>query len=406
MDHHHHHDELTVHAWRLSPTLVAFAVPLAIVGVLLLVLGFASVLVGDAKTFFLAYLQSYTLLLAISLGALFFIILQHLTKSGWSVVVRRVAEYLSLGVIPLAVLFLPIAYTVVTGNAVLFPWLDPPAEEAAILANKAAYLNPGFFLIRAGLYFFAWIVMALYYHRQSLAQDQTGDKQHTINMQWWAPLGMYSFAFTSTFAAVDWLMTLAPLWFSTMWGVYFFAGSNIAFLSSLILCVLVLRRMGMLTEVTAEHFHDLGKLLFGFNCFWGYIAFSQYMLIWYANIPEETTWVIARQNGGWGWVALFIVFGHFVIPFIGMLNRPTKRNPATLGFWAAWLLVMQWVDFYWVILPNGVQSSPVVAGFALVSTLLGAAAIYFAAIIRMAGNQSLIPIGDPRLSSSLAFQNR
>ncbi len=217
---------------------------------------------------------------------------------------------------------------------------------------------------------------------------------------------MLLFAGTVTFAAIDWLMSLTPDWYSTIFGVYFFAGIAVAGLATLILTSLCLQATGRLTRViTVEHYHDLGKLLLTFVVFWGYIAFSQYLLIWYGNIPEETQWYLVRQAGGWKWISLvFLVGGNCLIPFCGLLPRFVKRQKLLLGFWALWLLAMHWIDLYWIVMPNlGKDKLPF--DIMDICLLVGMLGIYIASAVRVAGDNSLVPLADPRLKESLNFEN-
>jgi hypothetical protein len=213
-------------------------------------------------------------------------------------------------------------------------------------------------------------------------------------------------ALTVTFAAIDWVLSLDPHWFSSIFGIYFFSGSMVAFLAALTLIVDVLqRRFGLLPMVQAKHRHDLGKLLFGFNCFWAYIAFSQYLLIWYANIPEETSWFQVRQSGGWGMISLVLVVGHFVLPFLGLMPRRMKENPQILVVWSVVLLMMHATDLYWLIFPTLNPTGPVFSVQPILS-LLGVGGVYIAGWLWIAGQHPLLPVGDPRLIESLSGGHR
>jgi hypothetical protein len=226
-------------------------------------------------------------------------------------------------------------------------------------------------------------------------------------MQRRAPLAMVLYGLTVTFAAFDLLMSLDPNWYSTIFGVYYYAGAVEGFFAFLILAVFVLQREGKLTEdVTVEHYHDLGKQLFGWNVFWAYIAFSQYMLIWYANIPEEVEWFLTRTAGGWAAISWVLVIGHFIIPFLLLLPRRVKRIPMLLAGMAAYMLVMHWVDCYWLIAPQlDPQAGHV--GFSVldVACFVGFASLFVAGVTYALGGGSLLPKRDPRLAKSLAFEN-
>jgi len=208
-----------------------------------------------------------------------------------------------------------------------------------------------------------------------------------------------------TFASFDWLMSLDPRWTSTIYGIYFYSGAVVAAVALWILAAMILQAGGWLKDViTVEHYHDLGKLLFACVVFWGYIAFSQYLLIWYANIPEETAWYRDRQTGPWLYVSLALVVGHLVIPFLGLLSREMKRNKSILGFWAAWLLVFHWIDVSWLTMPNLKREGSPVGPIELCLTA-SLACFYLASVLRQAMDRPLAPVRDPRLAESLAFEN-
>ncbi|QDT30304.1 hypothetical protein Enr10x_56690 [Gimesia panareensis] len=362
--------------------------------------------------FAFSYLQSTFFFLSISLGALFFVMVQQLTRAGWSVVLRRLSEFLSLGVIPLAVLVLPIVLLTLTGNDTLYKWAS--AENIAndsLLQAKSAYLNKGFFALRYVIYFGAWIFLAKFFLGKSLAQDETGDPETTLLMERRSGPGILLYTFTLTFAAIDFIMSLDPHWFSTIFGVYYFAAGLVGFFSVLAISLVYLRSKGILKEpVSTEHLHDVGKLLFAFNCFWAYIAISQYLLIWYANIPEETSFFLPRQENGWGTVSLMLVIGHFAIPFVFFMSRKMKRNPKPLVFWGFYLLIMNWVDIFWLVMPNiafDKMASSVTFPMILINVCctIGVGGIYVASILKLAGDKSVMPVRDPRLEESLKFHN-
>ncbi len=200
-------------------------------------------------------------------------------------------------------------------------------------------------------------------------------------------------------------MSLTPHWFSTAYGVYYFSGAAVAALSAVILLLIALQAHGQLvTTITTEHYHELGKLLFAFIVFWGYIAFSQYMLIWYANMPEETEWYMPRQEGGWLAVSLILLFGHLFIPFLGLISRHAKRNKKMLGFWAVWMLVVHWFDMLYLVGP-ATESPGVLFGLINACCLVGLGLLFLAGVLRLAGDRSLVPTKDPRLGESLGFEN-
>ncbi|MBS2011578.1 MAG: hypothetical protein JST00_01595 [Deltaproteobacteria bacterium] len=455
------------------------------VGVLGAGAGFAT----DPRRFAFSWLFAFVAVLAIALGSLFFVIIQRLTSAGWSVTVRRTAEFFASGLVVMIPLFLP----VIVSMGHLFPWLGghgeahgpaaggehhgaitvpfvkdahaqpaaphegapaqaaphgatPPEHgaqapaaghdahggapaaghggghgpaEAALhqahakihhetMAKKSGYLNKNFFLARVVFYFAVWVIVAMRMFGFSTQQDSSKDPNLTLKAQSFAPIATFLFGISLTFAAFDWIMSLEPTWFSTIFGVFYFACGVVSSYAMLILVTLALRSSGPLKgAVTNEHFHDLGKLMFGFNVFWAYIGFSQFMLIWYAALPEETTFYHNRWDvGPWSTVSLAIIFGHFVIPFFLTISRNWKRNTDRLRIGAAIIFVMHFVDCYWLVMPNYLLGKD---GFTFhwmdLMCLLAVGGVYGAYVFFRMTKFPLVPIGDPRLQRSLHFQN-
>ncbi len=403
--------------------LAAWFPGLAAAGAVLCVAGLGIAWAGPhgLRYFFHAYLVNYCFFLSISLGGLFFVALQHVTRAGWSVTVRRLSEIMAANVGLLAMLFLPIAAALFLGRRGLYAWADSQAAAGdELLEHKAPYLNTTFFLLRSGLYLGVWWLLARFFLRRSLEQDRSGDPALTVRMERAGPAALVLFAVSVTFAAFDWLMSLDPHWFSTIFGLYYSSGAIVGTIAALVLAAVFLQSTGRLTSlITVEHYHDLGKLLFAFVVFWGYIAFSQYLLTWYGNIPEETTWYQDRQVGVWATVSLGLWFGNLLIPFFGLLCRRVKRQKAALAFWAVWLLVFHWIDVYWLVMPtywrdaigHGAGGRQVAASDVLPATavdlclLAGLGALYLAGLLRVAGDRSLAPLKDPRLAEALEFEN-
>lgn len=281
-------------------------------------------------------------------------------------------------------------------------------EHAEILEKKAAFLNPTFFYIRAALYFIIWGFLATRLFGYSSAEDKSKDPSFTVRAQAFAPVGTVLYALSLTGAAVDWVMSLQPDWFSTIFGVYFFATGVVSSYALIILVTMALRKAGPLEgAVTVEHYHDLGKLMFGFNVFWAYIGFSQLMLIWYAALPEETTWYHNRwDHGPWPAIGMLILFGHFVFPFLWTISRNFKRNLGRLRISATILVIMHVVDIYWFVMPNYLQGKE---GFSVswidLTSLLAVVGVYGAVVFHRMTQFPTVPIGDPRLERSLHFQN-
>ncbi len=349
-----------------------------------------------------SYLVAFLFGLSLALGGLFFVLIQYATRAGWSVVVRRLAEH-AMGSLPLfALLWIPIG---LLGFEHLYHhWAHPPADDA-ILASKQAYLNPTFFYLRAVAYLVIWSVMGMWFWRRSTAQDANHDPKITGRMQSVSAPSLILFALSVTYAAVDWIMSLDPHWFSTMFGVYFFAGCVVAIFAFLILMALRLQAGGLLENVvTWEHFHDLGKLLFAFVVFWAYIAFSQFMLIWYGNIPEETLWFIHRWQHGWKPVSIFLAVGHFGLPFLFLLRQEVKRSSLALSLAAVWMLIVHYVDLFWLVMP-ALHYEQFHVDLLDLTCLVGVMGLFLAAVAWRLVRSKLVPAGDPRLAESLSFEN-
>src|SRR5215208_650553 len=317
------------HSWNRLP---AIGAGFALLGGL----GCAILGASNPKQFFFSWLVSFLFFLSLALGALFFVLIQYASQGGWGIVLRRVGETIFATLPVMAVLFLPL----LLGLRDLYSWSVPgAADHDALLRWKAPFLNVPFFLVRATIYFGAWCVIALFYYRVSRRQDATGDPAGSARLRRLAGPAIIVLALAQTFASIDWIMSLTPHWYSTMFGVYFFAGSFVGFIALLSVIVAAMLRAGLLdTVISAEHLHDVGKLLFAFTAFWAYIAFSQFFLMWYANLPEETVWFKARMEGSWMQASLFLMAGHFVAPFFYLMGRTVKRNGATLAAGGAWIL--------------------------------------------------------------------
>ncbi len=363
----------------------------------------AAILAGISNTqqFYFSYLVSYLFVLTVAVGALAFVLIQFVTRAGWSVAVRRTAEHV-MGTIPFLLL---LSIPVLIGFEQLFSWSD--ASKVAhdpLLQGKQAYLNPGFFYLRTAVFLLSWAAIGYWFRKRSLAQDEQGGSRITRTLQTASAPAIAWFAISLTFFSFDWIMSLDPHWYSTVFGVYIFGGSFMASLALIILLVLILQHGNLLTNmVNSEHLHDLGKLMFGFVVFWAYIAFSQFMLIWYANIPEETIWYAHRLRHGWEFVTILLALGHFVIPFFVLLSRTTKRNKQVLWGVTIWLLLMHYLDLYWLVMP--VHSEGFHPHLLDLLTLLGVSGLFSAALIRLMVGPALIPTRDPRLAESLSFEN-
>lgn len=387
---------------------------LPIIGAVLAVVGLgitATSLSSDTPDrFYFSYLFGFAFSLSIALGSMAFVILQHITRAGWSAAVRRIGELSMMTIPTFALLFIPIAL----GAHSLYEWTHTDQLDE-ILHKKAGYLNTTFWGIRAVVYFAVWSLIAWFLYSRSKAQDNADDatREKLSRAMWkFCAAGIFLFGLSQTFASFDWLMSLQPHWYSTIFGVYFFAGSILAAYSFMTLIAMGLQKAGVLkTAITTEHYHDLGKFVFGHTVFWAYIGFSQFFLIWYANIPEETVFFLDRLDHGWQNVSYALPVVHFALPFLFLLSRHIKRNRTTLAIGATWMLFVHAIDLYWLIMPNfgahGGDSSH--KGFHLsltdVTALLGVFGIFLAVLGVLMRRNKVIAIGDPRLQESLAHEN-
>ena len=327
--------------------------------------------------------------------------MHHATDAEWSVVVRRQLENIASLFVLLALLFIPVLLL----RHQLYEWMDIPPGHDPILDSKRAYLNWNFFLVRALITLTFFIVASRLLRRFSIAQDKDGNPRFTLKMRQVSFISLPLFALCLTFGACDWMMSLNYKWFSTMWAVYIFAGAAGSSMSLLVLVITALRRAGYLQEVvTREHYHIMGKWMLAFTVFWAYIGFSQYMLIWYANIPEETQYYLARNTGSWWNLTMLLVFGRFFGTFAVLLLQSIKRHPHQLCWVAGWILLMQLLDVYIIILPALHGTGVHVSIWDFVSVIAIGATLAFA-YLRIIARPSLFPVRDPRLIESLNLVN-
>jgi len=361
------------------------------------------------RQFAFSWLFAFIYFFTILIGCLFWILVHHATDSGWGIVVRRQMENLAALLPWMVLFFIPL----VLFRFEIWNWLTAKdhLEANPALEDKIGYFEPHFgsvtlpfFWIRAVLYFLYFAGAAIYFRRTSVRQDSDGDPRWSIQMRGFSFVGIILFALGTTFMAFDWMASLDYRWASTMWGVYIFAGSAGAGIALIILVVLALKNAGYLSFVNAEHYQMMGKLLFCFSIFWGYIGFSQYMLIWYGNIPEETSWFLRRNIGSWNTLSIALVVGRFFITFLYLLFQYTKRTPGFLAFMSLWVLAMHLLDTFVTINPfihpTGVQVS-----WLDVATLFAIALPLAFLFLRSLGGASLFPTRDPRLLESVNVSN-
>ncbi|HZW05968.1 MAG TPA: hypothetical protein VFF65_02500 [Phycisphaerales bacterium] len=357
----------------------------------------------------LSYHVGVIVTIGLMLGCLGLVLMMRATQAGWVVTARRQMENVA-SVLPLSLLLL--APLVLSGHHV-WHWMDP-AEKAHMAPAKQDYLNTGFFWGRIAVYVLIWSLLGMRMYSLSRRQDVTGDKGLTVLAQRDSAWGLLAFGLTTAFAAFDLSMSLDYHWFSTMFGVYFFAGNMVGGVALVVLILCVLRGAGVLKGlITPEHFHDLGKLLLAFTIFWAYIGFSQYFLIWYANIPEETAWMVARGHGGWENVGKLMMFGHFILPFVILLFRKVKTTPALLAVFAVWQIAMCCVDVFWQVRPvltighgiDPVASTHFTFAWVDVTGLMGPLLLMLGLVVWRIRSAPLIPLKDPRLAEALNHKN-
>jgi hypothetical protein len=361
-------------------------------------IGFVVGLLRNQDRLWASYLTSFFFVSCLSLGGLFFAVLQHISKAGWSSSIRRQAEAMS-SFIPSMVVG---SLVLLAGLKHLYPWADPAfVAENPIIQAKTAYLNSTFLVIRLlifglGILFFARAMVG-----NSVKQDRDGDAKYTHKNVALAVAYILFFSLSFSLFSVDLLMSLLPTWYSTIFGIYCFAGLFQSSLAFLILMMIYIKRKGYVQGYyNQEHVHDVAKFLKGFTIFWAYIAFSQFMLIWYANIPEETEYYLMRSEGAWMSISVALLVFKFIVPFLALLPRAAKRNEGHLILVCTLLLVMQYLDVYWMVYPNFFEGE-VVFGFYEVSLLMGFVGIFLLSIQKFFKKNAMVAIKDPRLEEAL-----
>jgi hypothetical protein len=344
--------------------------------------------------FFRAYLTAYLFWSGIALGSMGILMLQHITGGGWGWIIRRILESATRTLPLLVVLFLPL----VLGISRLYEWADPHHVAAdPILQHKHAYLNVPFFLVRAAIYFAAWLLVARFLNRWSAEQDASGDPALAQRLEYLSRGGLLVYSLTMTFASVDWVMSLEPHWFSTIYGILFVGGQVLSAFAFVIPVLALLSDRPPFSElISPEKFHDLGKLLLAFVMLWAYFAFSQFLIIWSGNLPEETPWYMNRLRGGWEWIGLAEILFHFALPFVVLLSRDLKRNGRMLAAVALLVVAMRFVDLVWLISP---AFSP--RAFSLhwldPLILIGVGGVWLATFVGQLSTRPLVPLRDPEM---------
>jgi hypothetical protein len=349
------------------------------------------------EQFFRSYLWSYAFWIGIPLGCLGILMLQHLTGGRWGISLRRLLESGTRTLPLMAVLFLPL----LAGLRDLYLWARPEAVAAdELLQHKSLYLNQPFFLVRAAVYFLAWVGLAVLLNRWSRRQDETGDIDLTRRLQLVSGPGIALYILTMTFASVDWLMSLEPHWFSTIYGGLLVTGQALAAMCFCVTVAIVLAAQPPLSRIiTADRLHDMGKLLLAFVMVWAYFAFSQFLIIWAGNLPEEIPYFLRRLQGGWQWLGILMVVAQFMLPFLLLLSRSRKRNPRRLVRVAVFVLLLRVVDMYWLTAPAFAETLSV--HWLDVTALVGIGGLWLAAFLWQLERRPLLPVRDPYLQEVL-----
>ena len=384
----------TDQAHSILDSLQRRALQVGVAAAVLLAVGAAT----SMEAFYHSYLFGYIFWLSIALGCFGILMLHHLVSGQWGHAIQRIVEAGARTLPLMALLFVPIAL----GLGHLYPWSQADhAAASEVIAKKSSYLNVPFFLIRAFCYFAFWSAAAYFMTVWSRRQDENGDPRLTKTMKGVAAPFLIAYVLTATFASVDWMMSLEPEWYSTIYGMMIITGQA---LSAFAFSVIGLRLLGSskpLSDVlTTRHFHHLGNLLLAFTILWAYMAFSQYLIIWSGNLPEENFWYIHRLNPGWSSIGLLLVIGHFFIPFLVLLSRRAKRVLRSLSWIAAGLLVMHFVDCFWLIKP---AFSPGAFSFSWMDIVAPAAVggFWLSYVIRQLRSHALVALNDPRFTGAL-----
>ncbi len=363
------------------------------VGLALLAVGF---FVNRAQ-FFQAYLTAWIYILLLGLGCLGILMLHHMTRGAWGLVVRRQLEAGARTLPTIGLLFLPILF----GMNELYSWMRPEMAAKEVVHHKIGYLNQPFFIARYVLYFLIWSFLAWQLSRLSRQQDQNADPALTRRMQVYAAPGLLIFALSVSFASFDWMMSLDPEWWSTIYGIYFIGCAGLAGFAFLNVSALWLSRQAPLNEVLApRHFHDYGKLMLAFTMLWAYFSFSQFLIIWSGNLPEEITFYLHRNTPGWQFLTLVLPVLHFALPFVLLLSRNLKRDAPRLAKVAAFILVMRFVDLYWQIAPNFNRDS-MMPHWQYFAGIVGLGGVWLGLFARELASRPILPVNAPDIEEAI-----
>lgn len=366
-----------------------------LVGIAGVVLAVAAFLL-DREQFLRSYLFAYLYWTGMALGCLAILLLHHVVGGKWGMLIRRLCEAGARTLPFMALLLVPILF----GMRTLYVWTRPEALLDANIQSKAAYLNVPFFIGRAVIYFSIWFLYSHLLSKWSAEQDRNGDERLIGKMRALSAPGLVVFTLSTTFAFIDWIMSLEPHWFSTVYGAMFMVGEMVESFAFVIALMIILSRKAPLKEyVTPQHLHDLGNMMFAFMVLWAYLSFSQFLIIWAGNLPEEIPWYVSRLRGGWGWVALTLVVFHFAVPFALLLMRGVKRRPDRLFRVCLLMIAIRLVDVYWVTEPAFYGQRIRIHWMDFV-TPLAVGGLWLAVFFWQLKSRPLLPLRDPRLQGA------
>ncbi len=349
--------------------------------------------VASPAQFLRSYLVAYLFWFGIALGCMAILMIHHIAGGAWGAVIRRVLESGTRTLPLMALLFLPLAL----GLSSLYEWARPEAvAHDPILQHNRVYLNVPFFLVRAAFYFTVWLTIAVFLNRWSLDQDRTTDPAVGRRLELLSRGGLLAIGLTMTFASIDWVMSLDPRWYSTIYGILVMGGQVLAAMAFVIPIMALLARGPLSGIVTAEQFHDLGKLMLAFVMLWAYFSFSQFLIIWSANLPEEIPWYLRRMSAGWQAMSVGIILFHFILPFLVLLSRDVKRDAGALAGVALFILFLRFVDVFWLVTPAFSPTAFAVHWMDLV-TPVAVGGIWLWVFVWQLQGRPLLAINDPSL---------
>ncbi len=368
------------------------------------IIGIAGLAIGllawfqDPHQFFRSYLLAYVFWMGLTLGSLSLLLLHHMVGGAWGFVIRRILEASTRTILVMGALFIP----VLLGITELYEWSHAEVvAQDALLQKKSAYLNIPFFVGRSIVYFALWIGLAYFVNKLSVEQDKTGDPGITRRLQLVSGPGLVVYGGTVTFASIDWVMSLEPHWFSTIYGLFYIVGFGLSAMAFSIIALRWLRDYEPLDSVvTDKNFHDLGNLSLAFIMLWAYLGFSQYLITWSANLPEEIPWYLNRMHGGWQYLAIFLIVFHFALPFMLLLSRTTKRKAGVLAKLALAVLVLRVVDLFFLIVPATGHDQGLNVVWSDAVLLAGLGGIWVWTFLHKLKDRALLPIHDPRLQET------